>query len=155
MYYLVQALIKISSIGAGFKCLPTDINPLTAATSLGAKSFRVLNTTINIKDILWRRLGNYKIWRIYTSATLKGLISVLVCCYRALISQIAQSQSDHRPIPSKLQIRNKWLVFVSISIGFGLLFYGHKLLAPHRGRLLDRRVARTIIWNWHLVQVTR
>jgi hypothetical protein len=28
------------------------INPLTPETSLGAKRFRVLNTTINIKDIL-------------------------------------------------------------------------------------------------------
>jgi hypothetical protein len=27
------------------------INPLTAATSLGVKRFRVLNTTINIKDL--------------------------------------------------------------------------------------------------------
>jgi hypothetical protein len=48
-------------------------NLLTAGTSLGVKLFRVLNTTINIKDILWRRLGNYKIWRIYTSAVLKEL----------------------------------------------------------------------------------
>jgi hypothetical protein len=50
-----------------------NFNPLTAATSLGVKRFRVFNITINIKDILWRRLGNYKIWRIYASAALKGL----------------------------------------------------------------------------------
>jgi hypothetical protein len=29
-----------------------DINPLTAATSLDVKRFRVLNSKINIKDIL-------------------------------------------------------------------------------------------------------
>jgi hypothetical protein len=42
-------------------------------TSLGVKLFHVLNTTINIKDILWRRLENSKIWRIYTSVVVKGL----------------------------------------------------------------------------------
>jgi hypothetical protein len=47
------------------------VNPLTAATSLYVKRFCLINTTINIKDILWRRLGNYKIWRIYTSTALK------------------------------------------------------------------------------------
>jgi hypothetical protein len=36
-----------------------EFNPLTAATSLGFKRFRVLNTTINIKDILGRLSGNY------------------------------------------------------------------------------------------------
>jgi hypothetical protein len=49
---------------------------LTAATSLDVKRFRVLNTTTNIKDILWRRLRNYTIWRIYTSAAFKGLIKL-------------------------------------------------------------------------------
>jgi hypothetical protein len=32
--------------------LMRSINPLTAATTSGVKRFRVLNTTVNIKDIL-------------------------------------------------------------------------------------------------------
>jgi hypothetical protein len=59
-----------------------DINPMTAATCTGVKRFRVLNTTINIKDMLWRRLENYKIWRIYTSAAVKGLIDWWWCAGR-------------------------------------------------------------------------
>jgi hypothetical protein len=34
------------------KYIYRGINPLTAATPLGVKCFRVLNTMINIKDIL-------------------------------------------------------------------------------------------------------
>jgi hypothetical protein len=51
-YYIMHVTFKTNLPLETLHILKKRINPLTAATSLGVKRFLVLNTTINIKDIL-------------------------------------------------------------------------------------------------------
>jgi predicted phosphoadenosine phosphosulfate sulfurtransferase len=82
--------------------LYANLDPFTAATSLGVKRFRALNTTINIKNILWAfkvcllyLLGNYQIWQIYSSAALKGLTTRLRSTYNRYRGSGSKTSQKH------------------------------------------------------------